>query len=373
MARKAEITLELQNYIEHPPVQPEQLYGNAAANDKVTVDAWRKIWVSNIRENKKRFGSFKEHGVGKLFNQWKLGPAIIAGSGPSLKVNGHLLKERAGIPLVSCLHNFHFFEDNGVEVDYYVSLDAGEVVVEEVSEGGKLTADEYWEKTKGKKLIAFIGTHPRLFEKWQGEIYLFNAQVPDESYRQEIEAIEPFHTYVSNGGNVLGACLYIAKGIFGANPIAFVGADFCFSYDKKFHGWDSKYDAHLGHVLRTVDIYGQKVVSWQSYINFKCWFDYIAVRVPGVWVNCTEGGTFGAYPEGNIMAVKQMDLKDFLGMYQISEHIRGQCERPRSAPTTSLVLTRGKRWRRQTILSRKQYSEINGCTLFRARWIRQAA
>ena len=30
------------------------------------------------------------------------------------------LKERGGIPLVSCLHNFNFFEDNDIDVDYYI-------------------------------------------------------------------------------------------------------------------------------------------------------------------------------------------------------------------------------------------------------------
>lgn len=328
MARTATIPLELQNYIEHPPVQPEQLYGNASANDKVTIDSWRATWLANIKANKAKFGSFKERGIGQLFNRYKNSPALVAGSGPSLKHNGHLLKDRGGIPLVSCLHNYHFFEDRGVEPDFYITLDAGEVVLEEVSEGGSRSAEEYWASTKNKKLLAFVGTSPKLFEKWQGEVYFFNAPVPDDAFKKEMDEIEHFHTYISNGGNVLGAAVYAAKGIFGANPIAFVGADFCFSYDKKFHGWDSKYDARLGHVVRTVDIYGNKVISWQSYLNFKCWFDYIAMRVPGIWINCSEGGTFGAYPEGNLMAIKQMELQEFFAMYNMSEHIRAQCENP---------------------------------------------
>jgi hypothetical protein len=328
MARKAEILLEFQNVIEHPPVPTDQLYQQACTNDGVTVDSWRPTWLANIKANKERYGSFAEHGIGKLFGIYEHKPCIIAGAGPSLKHNGPALKDKTSIPLVSCLHNFHFFEDHGVEVDFYVTLDAGEVVVSEVYEGGQKTPEEYWALTKNKKLLAFIGTSPRLFEKWQGEVYFYNAPVPDDSYREEIEKIEPFHTYVSNGGNVLGACLYIAKGIFGANPICFVGADFCFSYDKKFHGWDSKYDAKLGNVMRTVDVYGNKVLTWQSYFNFKAWFDFVACRVPGVWINCTEGGTFGAYPDGNISHVKQMELSEFLTMYSMHHQIKDQCLNP---------------------------------------------
>lgn len=304
------------------------MYATACSSDSVTVDHWKKTWADNIRANKKRLGSFAEVSVGKLFGHLKHKPAIIAGAGPSLKVNGSQLKNRDGITLISCLHNFHFFEDQDITVDYYVSLDAGPVVLEEVSEGGTKTAEEYWERTKDKTLIAFIGSDPRLFEKWQGKIYVFNAPVPDAAFSAEIDQIEKFYTYISTGGNVLGACLYLAKGIFGAGVIAFVGADFCFSYEKKFHAWDSKYDANLGFVLKAVDVYGNKVLTWQSYANFKNWFDWVAVKIPGIYINCTEGGTFGAYPDGNIMAVKQMPLVEFIQMMSMCEHMRKQCEDP---------------------------------------------
>lgn len=328
LVRKAEIPLEYQNYIETPPASPAQLYGQACSNDSVTIESWRPIWIANVRANHKTLGSFKDHSVGKLFGILKHKPAILAGSGPSLKHNGIDLKKRGDLTLLSCLHNFHFFEDNDVPVDFYVSLDAGPIVLDEIAEGGKLTQDEYWERTKGKKLIAFIGSDPNLFRKWQGEIYLFSCPIPDAEYTKAVEEVEQFHTYITNGGNVLGACLYIAKGIMGANPIAFVGADFSFSYDKKFHGWDSQYDARIGNVMKAIDVFGNKVLTWPSYNNFKCWFDFIAIRVPGIYINCTEGGCFGAYGDGNIMAVKQMKLIDFIEMYEMHEKVRGQCENP---------------------------------------------
>ncbi len=326
--KTAEIILEYQNYIETPPVAPQTLYSQACSNDGVTISTWRPTWLANIKANKERFKSFKDHGIGKLYNKFKNMPAIVAGSGPSLKRNGASLKDRGDIPLVSCLHNYSFFEDNGVTPEYYVTLDAGPVVIEEVYEGGAKTPAEYWASTKNKVLLAFIGTDPKLFDHWQGEVYFYNAPVPDPDFLAQVEAIEPFNTYISNGGNVLGACMYIAKGIMGCNPIAYVGADFAFSYSKKFHAWDSKYDKSLGYVVKAVDVFGNKVLTWQSYSNFKGWFDYIAIQVPGLWVNCTEGGTFGAYPDGNIMAVKQMDLDDFVGMYTMNEVLRSQCESP---------------------------------------------
>lgn len=328
MKRKVTIELDYQNCIESPPVAPKQMYSNACGSDTITVESWRKVWIDNVNANHARFGSFKDNSIASEFGKFKYKPCFIAGSGPSLGYNGEHLKDRGDIPLVSCLHNFHFFTDRNVKVDYWVTLDAGEVVLEEVSEGGSKTADEYWELTKDQTLVAFIGTSPKLFDKWKGKVLLFNAPVPDAAYMENIEKLERFNLYISNGGNVLGACMYFAKAILGCNPIAFVGADFSFSYDKKFHGWDSKYDAKLGYVIKAVDVYGNKVLTWQSYYNFKNWFDYIALTVPGLYINCTEGGCFGSFNEGNIMAVKQMTAKSFIEMYELSEGVKTSCVDP---------------------------------------------
>ena len=326
--REVKLKLEYQNYIEQPPVAPNQLFGSACSNDNITIETWRPVWIKNVLTNKKKFGKFADHSVGSLFQTQKHKPVIIAGSGPSLAYNVEELKKRGDICLVSCLHNYHFFEDRGVKPEYYVSLDAGPVVLEEVSEGGQKTPEEYWESTKDKTLIAFIGSNPGLFEKWQGKVYLFNAPIPDTQYLNATESEEKFSVYVSNGGNVLGACLYIAKGILGGGAIGFIGADFAFGYDKRFHGWDSKYDKNLGHAVRATDIFGNGILTWQSYYNFKNWFDFIAITVPGIYINCTEGGIFGAYRDGNIMAIKQQPLSDFINMFNLSDNIRSSCLNP---------------------------------------------
>lgn len=324
-----EMDLDFQNIIEHPPIAPQQMYQNACSSDSITIESWRKAWVEQYIANHKKFGPFKDRGIGKLFNKFSMGPAIIAGSGPSLKKNTHHLKDRPkGMPVISCLHNFHFMEDTCGGADYYVTLDAGPVVVEEVSEGGTRPKEEYWELTKDRTLLAFVGSPPELLERWKGEIVFFNCVIPDPKIAEAFDAVEKFRTYVSTGGNVLGACLYIAKGIMGANPICFIGADFSFGYTKKFHAWDSKYDKNLGNVVKAWDVYGNKVLTWQSYANFKQWFDFVSLQVPGLYVNCTEGGMLGAYPEGNLASIKQMELEKFLKMYQINENVRESCENP---------------------------------------------
>ncbi len=320
MIRKEEICLEFQNYIDSPPVTPKQMFQQACSNDGPTIESWRDIWLKNVKANKARFGNFNDHSIAKIHKRFKNLPGIIAGSGPSLRHNASKLKNRGNMALVSCLHNFHFLEDLGANVDYYVTLDAGPVVIEEVFEGGTRTEAEYWAMTKEKTLLAFIGTDPGLFEKWQGEVLFYAAPVPDDKYAKAVDEIEAFNMMVSNGGNVLGACLYIAKVFLGCNPIIFTGADFCFGYDHRFHSWDSKYDGNLGHVMRHTDVFGNRVLTWQSYFNFKCWFDSRCIEVPGIWINATEGGCLGSYPDGNISHIRQMTLDEVLKMYSMADH-----------------------------------------------------
>lgn len=327
MSKRREILCDYQPYIDRPPVARQSLYGQACSNDQVTVNSWRETWLRNARANKQRFGTFRDRGLGQLWGRYRNLPCIVVGSGPSLKENAATLLDNPGIPVVSCLHNFHYLEDLGVKVDYYVTLDAGPVTIDEVSEGGDPGTD-YWAKTKGKTLLAYLSTDPGLLEKWQGDIYFYNCPLPDEQMVKDFDEIEVFHTYVSTGGNVLGAAAYIAKAIFGCNPLIFLGADFSFSYLDKFHGWDSKYDKDIGQCIRTVDVFGNSVKTWASYHNFKAWFDWLAMTVPGLYINSTEGGTFGAYPGGNIRDVIQLPLADCLRMYRLVDETKEQCENP---------------------------------------------
>lgn len=315
--RKEVMELNYQNYIQDIPVT--EFTGAPYHANNLTVEKFKDLWVNNTRMNKERYGSFWERGIGQWHNIFKHKPCIVAGSGPSLAYNGKLLREKGEIPLISALHNYHFMVDNKIDVDFYFSIDAQEVTIEEVSEGGQNDAEFYWETTKGKKLVCFTGTSPELLKKWRGEIYFYSSIDYQQDYVKELDAIEYFPQVVNPGGSVLGAMVYAAKAYFGCPTIAYVGADFAFGYDKRFHAWDSKYDKNMGNVVRTVDIFGNKALTWMSYFGFKRYFEDLACLTPGIYINCTEGGIFGAHPEGNIMKLIQMPLSQFLNMCNASE------------------------------------------------------
>jgi hypothetical protein len=321
MLRTIEIDLTYQPTIDGPPQQQGNLFNKAASNDDVTIKHWRDTWLKHAKANFEKHGDFGNRSIGSLYGANKHKPCIVLGSGPSLKQSIETLKKNAAreepVMTVSCLHNFGYFEDEGFHADYYLSLDAGKIVMADISEGRKQSADFYWEKTKGKKLLVVTTTDPELLEKWQGEIYWFTVMIPDHGVQTELNAICRFTHFVSCGGNALGACLYIAKCCFGSDPIIIVGGDFCFDYNNQFHSYATHYDT-AGTVVPMTDVFGNTRKCWPSYMNFKYWFDWVACTIPGNYISSSEG-IMGAYKEGNIKQFKYMPLEQALLPYSSSE------------------------------------------------------
>jgi len=313
---QAVVRLQFQKPIE-PPVSKPDLQKQYSSGDEVTVNSWFDEWKYNKKENLKRFKIF-DRSVSSENGKFAYKPVIIAGSGPSLKKNAHLLKDRGEIGLVSCLHNFGFFEDLGVKPDYYMNLDAGNITLWEVSQGGTKTEEEYWEATKDHTLVTALHCNPSMHDKWRGKILWYDTALQgfNEGLYEEFPALKDFRTVFQTGGNTLGACHYMAKAILGTASLIFVGADFAFSYDRKFHPFDSPYDAKFDGLIPATDVFGNRVFTWPSYYGFKTWFEYIAMGgsagTPGTYTNCTEGGILGAYPQGNIFPIRQRALLEVM-------------------------------------------------------------
>jgi hypothetical protein len=338
-----DINLRLAPIIDGPPVPPQSLWQAACASDDVTVKSWENTWLGYTLENHRKFG-FKET-VNSELGKCNMQPVIIAGSGPSLKRNYVFLKPseslgadnktmiqhhgRGDIKIVSCLHNFAFFEDSDIMTkdDYYLTLDSGDITIREVYEGGSNPPEWYWERSKDRTLCCYIGTHPLLLEKWQGKVLWFTTPPQSEKIYKETDKVFPYknNSIFSVGGNALGACLYMARGVLNCGPTIFIGADFCFSYDSHFHAWNSPYDSMCRGTVDWTDIFGNRVQTWQSYLGFKKYFDFQACGGLGgngqIFINATEGGILGAYKEGVIKQFLYMDLKTALHTFNIKYRV----------------------------------------------------
>ena len=326
MKRTIDIELSLQPGIDAVPPQYGDPYKQACTGDGITIETWRKTWTDNYKFTHDRFGSLGDNSVGQLYGINRHRPCVVVGSGPSLKdAIPALVKNKLQpnpVTTISCLHNFGYFEDEGCHSDYYITLDAGDIVLDDVWQGRKHPAEYYWEKTKDKILLASAVTPPKLFDAWKGKVYLFNILLPDLPLRQEFAKVEVFNHYISCGGNALGGCVYLAKTLFGSGEIIIVGGDFCFGYTHQFHSYETPYDnikgKGVGNVIRWPDIYGISRVTWPSYLNFKFWFDWLTLNIPGRWSSASEG-IFGSYPEGNLKSVRYGILENLLETYQTAD------------------------------------------------------
>lgn len=332
VATSVPMILAYQQYIAGPPAPKEALWTQACSNDSVTSETWQDKWLDHIKRNVSE-NDADNRMVDKHFGLFGGRPAIIAGSGPSLKKNALALKKKPDfMPIVSCLHNFGYFVDNEIPCDYFLTLDAGDVVIPEMVEGGSdKDRTKYLKASEKKTLIAGLVTPPALIKQWKGEVVFFNATVPTTKFMVEMAKLTKNQWTYSVGGNTLGACFYHAAYVFGCNPIALIGADFSFDYMHKFHSWDSPYDAQFQGLMACTDVFGNRVYSWRSYQNFKNWFEFQAMGGQGnhnlSLINCTEGGTLGAYPDGNIMQIKQLRLVDFLDSYGRWQIVREAIEK----------------------------------------------
>lgn len=315
-----EFKLQFQQTCE-PQVNPETLYKQAIANDEITISSWRDQWLWQARENEETY-KCSENTVMSEWNKYRYQPGIIAGTGPSLKKNVHELKKREGIPLVSCAHNFGFFTDNDIKPEYYVQLDAGHIIIDELGQGGKKAQEYYWDATEGHTLIASTVINPTFAKKWKGKILWYNTIIPDVELFEQLKKASPNNVYFQTGGNALGTCYYMSRGILGCTPSVFIGADFSFGYNHQFHPFESHYDKKFSGVVPCIDVYGNRVATWPSYNNFAKWFEYQSMggngKNPTFMINCTEGGILGATPNGNINTIKQMTLKEVIFSYNMS-------------------------------------------------------
>ncbi len=320
-----EMKLQFQQACE-PQVPQESLYQQAISNDNVTINTWRDQWLIQAQENEAEFECSKNT-VMSEHNKFKYQPGIIAGSGPSLRKNAHELKNRGTISLVSCCHNFGYFVDNDIHPEYYLQLDAGHITVDELGQGGKREREFYWEATKNCTLIASTVINPTFARKWKGKILWYSTPLPDEGLFNKLQEASPTKIFFQTGGNALGAAYYMSRAILGCTPSVFVGADFSFGYDHKFHPFDSPYDSKFSGVMPKTDVYGNRVATWPSYSNFADWFLFQSQggrgQNPTFFINCTEGGILGASPQGNINTIKQMTLKALIFSYQMSSTLPG--------------------------------------------------
>lgn len=326
---------------------------NAHITNKVCIRTdieSRENWVENYFENVRHLPECPP--IDSLRSAFKGVPMIIAGAGPSLQKNAHLLKEAKGKAIiVAAITAYKPLLKYGVVPDFVIASE-------------KVDLPEYFtygEDDLKTRLILAEVAHPGMFERNVKEKFVFFN--PFVTLSRSQAPLWGSSYFPSTGGSVTTAAFDMAM-MFGCDPVVLVGQDLCFGESGThvpggvYIAQDVKIDRENGKVSIEEDYVtlkdkarskfdllwlkgfdGKPVPSKFDWVTFHQWFEnYVAALKnegsPVRMINATEGG---AYIEG----MEHTTLAEVIEKYAKSEFMlddvisRAVAKRP--TPDLSLI------------------------------------
>lgn len=296
---------------------------NAHTSNKIGISTEitsRLDWVENYFANIRSF--FRYPAVDILDGKFKGVPMVIAGAGPSLNRNAHVLKEfRDRIIVVAAITAFKPLLKHGIVPDMVVAAE-------------KRDLPEFFthgpDDLKTRFLLADVSNNRMLERETGGKFVYFS---PYSRLSVEQAGYWGCDYFPASGGSVTTVALDIGA-MFGCDPVIFIGQDLSYS-DGKTHADESFYhmtevrideerkvveegggDHHARDVkelfwLKGLD--GKPVPSRYDWVIFHQWFerkmDLMKKEGKGpLVINATEGG---AYIEGMVHTT----LREALGRH----------------------------------------------------------
>lgn len=261
-------------------------------------------WVDNYFANIKSF--FKYPPVDTLKGRFNGVPLVIAGAGPSLGLNAHVLKEfRDRIFVIAAITAFKPLLKHGVVPDLVIAAEKKDLP--EFFTNGQ-------DDLKTRFLLAEV-TNDKMFERETGGKFVYYN--PYSSLSVEQARFWGAGFFPANGGSVTTVALDIGR-MLGCSPVIFIGQDLAYG-DGKTHADESFYqdtrvtidpdkkvilegnggqsagDVKELHWLKGLD--GKPIPSRYDWVTFHQWFEkeMANIRASGselLVINATEGGAF---------------------------------------------------------------------------------
>ncbi|MBI5491345.1 MAG: motility associated factor glycosyltransferase family protein [Deltaproteobacteria bacterium] len=313
---------------------------NAHTTNKVgirtDIDS-RMSWIENYFDNLRSLPLHPP--IDSLKGRFKDVPMVIAGAGPSLKKNAHLLREFKGKALIfAAITAYKPLLNYGVVPDFIIASE-------------KVDLPEYFtfgEPDRKTRLVLAEVSHPGMFGRdVKGKFVFYNPYVGLSVAQAKHWGSSYFPAI---GGSVTTAALDIGI-MFGCDPIVFVGQDLCFG-DNETHAPGGVYvaqnvriDREKGEVVIEEDYVtlkdkavsrfplqwlkgqsGRPVPSKFDWATFHQWFENYMANLrkegsPVKVINATEGG---AYIEGMEHATLKSVLERYVkGAFDIDAVMEG--------------------------------------------------
>ena len=239
-------------------------------------------WYDNYSKNKSSIQPAKQRNDGRV--------AILVGASPGINKNYEVLKNiDDNFVIISSLPAAKFLVDNDIIPDFVFAVDAAYHNLDD------LDFDH-----SGTTLVTSPFVMPEILNAWTGkaETYLLGG---GKGFNETI--IEDWGKHDIGGGNVISAAYLWAYKYLQCRHFIVMGVSLCFYKDYYFDGRkkpNETPDEYNGW-YNAVDIYGEVVSTTPTLTMYKTWFEtyvkHINEHGGGSFINSTEDGILGAYPE----------------------------------------------------------------------------
>jgi hypothetical protein len=276
---------------------------------------WGKTWMRNIVRNR-AVVDMSQYGIYNLLDRHVGQTAFLFGAGPSLAENIMDYKDDAKNVILTSTHSLKYLLGAGIRPSYVGVVDAYARQAEWADVGNE---------SKGITLLMDVNCSPRLMDVWKGPIIFFKTVGRGEegTTARQLYDVCPMEDLLKSGGNVMTAMISAAH-LMGMKKFVFVGHDYAMGADHMESGVnyaDGSLDVGKGSnlpldalwsdLMIDIDIQGLGTGTLGRMLGYKHWTESAAqIHRDCEFINATEAGVLGAYPEGNLDFIKQMRLKD---------------------------------------------------------------
>ena len=272
-----------------------------------TGKVYGKLWVANLRTNRKRVKrcgwaaeDLLDTQIGKT--------AVLLGASPTIRKQVEQLKELQKDPnflFLGISSNFKFLCDNGIKPKYIFIADADPALVEWFK--------GYENETEGVTLISNLCAHPKVLDMWKGDVkYLaLYTAIPEldkdmKKWYKPVNGCGYVFPALCSQYNTAVAFAYL---VFGCRILIFVGNELGFADKEVAYYVDRKDKKDAWERKPHIDIYGN--VAYTNYMLFslKMALEDFLGKLQGWFFNATEAGIFGVSARyGNLPWIQQFKL-----------------------------------------------------------------
>ena len=243
-------------------------------NDSIQ-DTWRKNYIANRNKIV----------VTKQSSEARKKCCILVGSSPAIKPQIKTLKNiNENFIIISSNGAYPWLMQNGVEPDYVMLIEGRDHVVGDVS------------LKSNAKLIVSQFVDPKIYDIWNGPIETF---VCSATGMEDLIKEDGLEVDVA-GGNVLNASFLWSYKYLGCRNYITIGNSLCYYDDYYVDGRSTDHvmkNLKDHEHIKAVDMQGNVVSTTAPLLLYKTWLETYS-RISGAdFINATEDGIFGVYPE----------------------------------------------------------------------------